>query len=261
MKPKGMNVAARAMAALNEGITYDQMDCQEFVEYCVRECGGELDSRGSNDMVRNHCAWLGTLENAMAEGKLVKGAGLLIWREENEKLPDKYRGDGFGDFYHVAFYVGEKALYDQDKNGKSRLCNAVHSSETMGRVAGTTTANGYTHVMLFDCIDYGMDTAGLGLGAAAESIINDEPDESVNDVDRTDAGKAAPLAAPVYVRVETANGGGVNIREKPQKGAITKYAAPVGTRMLLLGEKNGYYKVMYLGKARWVMKEFAVVEG
>lgn len=255
--PKGINVAARAIKALDEGITYQQMVCNKYIEYCVNECGGKLKTSGMNDMVRNHSAWMGTLDNAEAEGKLVKGAVLLMWRDESEKLPAKYRGDGLGDFYHGGYFVGDKALYDADKNGKKRLCNAMHSSETMGRVAGTTTKNGWTHVMLLDCIDYDMDSSGLNLSADAEAILNTEPAQE--DVINNE-GQSVQPALHAYVQVVSANGGDVRIRERPEKGAIWKYAAPVGTRLMVMGEKNGFYKVMYQGKARWLDKNFAMKE-
>lgn len=109
------------------GYTYDEMDCQAFVEHCVKQAGGEMNYRGSNDMAR-HAVWMGTLENAKAAGKLVPGAGMLIHEDTEANLPAQYRGDGLGDFSHVGLYVGENALTDTDKNGKSRSCDVVHSS-------------------------------------------------------------------------------------------------------------------------------------
>ena len=52
--------------------------------------------------------------------------------------PTKYHADGLGNFSHVGLYAGEDALIDTDKYGKPRSCNVVHSSATMGRVAGST---------------------------------------------------------------------------------------------------------------------------
>lgn len=86
---------------------------------------------------------LWTLAEAKKQGKLVKGAFLFIKSED--KSPSKYK-DALGDFDHVGMYVGPKALTDKDKNGKKRTCDVMHSSATMGRVAGSTLANGWTHV-------------------------------------------------------------------------------------------------------------------
>jgi len=179
-KPTGAAVAARAIKAVDEGHTYQKMDCQAFIEYCVQQCGGQMAYAGSNDMYRNAQVYLATIANAKAEGKLVPGAGLLIVEEVSSKTPAKYRGDGLGDATHVGFYVGENALTDVDKNGKSRVCNVVHSGQTMGRVAGSTLKNGWTHVVLFREIDYtGVSIpSGVVVGGAlaAEDTVKDDPE-------------------------------------------------------------------------------------
>ena len=191
-KPSGATVAAKAVAAVAEGHTYAEMDCQAFVEYCVNQCGGHMAYAGSNDMYRNAAAYLATIANAKAEGKLVPGAGLLIVEDVSDSTPAKYRGDGLGDATHVGLYVGEKALTDVDKNGKSCVCNVVHSGSTMGRVAGSTLANGWTHVILFKEIDYaGVSIpSGVVVGGAisAEDTTKDNP-EGLSVADAADVHK------------------------------------------------------------------------
>ena len=118
-----------------------------------------MDYRGSNHMARS-VAWLGTLENAQAEGKLKPGALLFIHEEDESGLPAQYQGDGLGDFSHVGLYVGENALTDTDKHGKRRECDVVHSSQSMGRVCGSTLKNGWTHVGLAKDIDCGIEVPG-----------------------------------------------------------------------------------------------------
>ena len=163
MKPTGNQVARAATLAAHVGYTYDELDCQAFVEHCVRQAGGRMDYLGTNDMARR-AAWLGTLDEARAQGRLVPGAGLLIREATEANLPARYTGDGLGDFSHVGLYVGENALTDTDKNGRRRACDVVHSSATMGRVAGSTLQNGWTHALWFSEIDYAV-TAGAGAGA------------------------------------------------------------------------------------------------
>ena len=191
-KPSGAAVAAKAIATVAEGHTYTEMDCQAFVEYCANACGGHMVYAGSNDMYRNASVYLATIANARAEGKLVPGAGLLIVEEVSEGTPAKYRGDGLGDATHVGLYVGEKALTDVDKNGKSRVCNVVHSGSTMGRVAGSTLANGWTHVILFKEIDYtGVDLpSGVVVGGTltTEDTAKDNP-EGLSAADAVDVSK------------------------------------------------------------------------
>ena len=73
-RPSGADVAARAIAAVTEGHSYAEMDCQAFVEHCVTACGGAMAYAGSNDMARNAVSGLWTLAQAKAAGKPVKAA-------------------------------------------------------------------------------------------------------------------------------------------------------------------------------------------
>jgi len=233
-KPTGAAVAARAVQAVAEGHTYQQMDCQAFIEYCVQQCGGKMDYAGSNDMYRNAQVYLATIANAKAEGKLVPGAGLLIVEEVSSKTPAKYRGDGLGDATHIGFYVGENALTDVDKSGKSRVCNVVHSGQTMGRVAGSTLKNGWTHVMLFREIEYGFTVAAgvqLGGALAAEDTVKDDPEgigtvSGKPDVSKYYTVKRGSLGGAVRRLQAWLNdvGGGNALAEDGQFGAATEAA-------------------------------------
>ena len=178
MKPTANQVARAATLAAHVGYTYDELDCQAFVEHCVRQAGGRMDYLGTNDMARR-AAWLGTLDEARAQGRLVPGAGLLIREATEANLPARYAGDGLGDFSHVGLYVGENALTDTDKNGRRRACDVVHSSATMGRVAGSTLQNGWTHALWFSEIDYAV-TAGAGAGGTSAGAGMDVGAEGTN---------------------------------------------------------------------------------
>ena len=201
MKPTGTQVAKAAALAVGVGYTYDEMDCQAFIEHCARQAGGRMDYLGTNDMARR-AAWLGTLSQARAEGRLTPGAGLLIREETDANLPARYAGDGLGDFSHVGLYVGEGALSDTDKNGRRRACDAVHSSATMGRVAGTTLQNGWTHAMWFSEIDYGEGDGGTGAtgtGATAPAGATATPGATgtgaTGEPGATGTGATAPTGA------------------------------------------------------------------
>lgn len=260
MEATGKAVAEQMIRLV--GTPYSRLDCQGVIEEAVKAAGGHMAYRGSNDMARN-LAWLGTLENAKAafDGKLPVGAGLFIHEEESESTPARYRGDGLGDFTHVGLYVGADALTDTDKSGRRRSCDVVHSSQSMGRVAGSTMKNGWTHVGFFKEIDCGVAfDGGVELSPAAKDILNQTTDAEENAGDAAISDSVQPNR-PAYVNVTSADGNPVRIREKPEKGAIYKYKAPVGTRLMVMGEKNGFYKVMYNGKARWIMKEFTEAEG
>ena len=204
MRPTGKTVAAAALALAQNYHSYQDMDCQAMIERAVRNAGGSMDYRGSNHMARS-VAWLGTIENVQAEGKLEPGALLFIHEEDESGLPVQYQGDGLGDFSHVGLYVGENALTDTDKNGKRRACDVVHSSQTMGRVCGSTLKNGWTHVGWAQEIDYGAEVLpGVALGA---------------EIGQEETGQAEPEAekAVSSAAVRSPDGTPVKLRKSPSR--------------------------------------------
>ena len=235
MKPKGTDVATAAVLAVGVGYTYDEMDCQAFIEHCARQAGGAMDYLGTNDMARR-AAWLGTLDEARAQGCLVPGAGLLIREETDANLPARYAGDGLGDFSHVGLYVGENALTDVDKNGNARSCDVVHSSATMGRVAGSTLANGWTHAMWFQEIDYGND-AGLGVDQGADS--GDVADGGIDISDGLTAGVPA-TSTKHYAVVVTSDGGPVKLRKSASQQEPMYWLVNNAARVLVERERDGW---------------------
>ena len=235
MKPTGTDVAAAAVQAAHVGYTYEDMDCQAFIEHCARQAGGRMDYLGTNDMARN-AAWLGTVDNARAQGKLVPGAGMLIHEDTEANLPAKYRGDGLGDFSHVGLYVGENALTDTDKNGQKRACDVVHSSATMGRVAGSTLANGWTHVMWFPEIDYGNE-AGLGVDQGADS--GDVADGGMDMSDELTAGVPA-TSTKHYAVVVTSDGGPVKLRKSASQQEPMYWLVNNAACVLVERERDGW---------------------
>lgn len=162
-KPTGAQVVAQALQYAQEKRSYQEMDCQAMIEAAVRACGGKMDYAGSNAMARA-VTGLTPLSEAEKAG-LQLGMALFI-HEDGGTYPAKYHADGLGNFSHVGLYAGENALVDVDKKGRERACNVVHSSSSMGRVAGSTLANGWTHAGYFKEIDYG--DAGTSAGEAAD---------------------------------------------------------------------------------------------
>ena len=236
MKPKGKDVAAAAVQAVSVGYTYDEMDCQAFVEHCVKQAGGAMSYRGSNDMAR-HAAWLGTLENAQAKGMLRPGALLFIHEEDESALPARYAGDGLGDFSHVGLYVGADALSDTDKSGRRRACDVVHSSATMGRVAGSTLQNGGTHVGGAHEIDYGEEaTPGVEPGAG---IDQGEAGGAAAVGDGLTAGSPA-AGAERYAVVASPDGGPVKLRRSASRDEPLYWLVNAGARVRVERERDGW---------------------
>ncbi len=252
MKPRAVQLARAAVQAVGVGYTYDELDCQAFIEHCARQAGGAMDYLGTNDMARR-AAWLGTLSQAQAEGRLVPGAGLLIREETEENLPARYAGDGLGDFSHAGLYVGPDALTDTDKTGRMRSCDAVHSSATMGRVAGSTLQNGWTHAIWFPEIDYGegdaTGTPGAGAGATGATGTGGTGTTGAGTGPTTGVTPGTPGAtgtpgagAPtltagtvptVYATVVSPDGGPVKLRRSASAEETLYWLVGAGARVLV----------------------------
>lgn len=280
MKPTANQVARAATLAAHVGYTYDELDCQAFVEHCVRQAGGRMDYLGTNDMARR-AAWLGTLDEARAQGRLVPGAGLLIREATEANLPARYAGDGLGDFSHVGLYVGENALTDTDKNGRRRACDAVHSSATMGRVAGSTLQNGWTHALWFSEIDYAV-TAGAGAGADGANAGGTSTGTSAGTSGTgtgtgagtggtgTNAGGTGATPAPgltagavpaAYATVTSPDGGPVKLRKSASRGESLYWLVGAGARVRVERTRDGWSLVTALctdGYTRraWMMNAY-----
>lgn len=254
-KPTGLEVAQTAIDIWKTRTSYDQMDCQAFIEASVNHAGGSMAYAGSNDMARNAIVWMGTIENAEAEGKLVPGAGLMIHEDDESGLPAQYQGDGLGDFSHVGLYIGDDlAIKDYAKGAIfKRTCNAIHSSSSMGRVAGTTLQNGWTHVVWFKDIDYGEEvTPGVTLGVGLETT-DPAYDEDGNETEEApEEGTYEVIPATVYAQ----NGKPVKIRSKPDVSSDLYWTREVGTVLEVLDKGKTWCKVRSRSRVGYMMTKF-----
>ncbi len=194
-KPMGAAVAGNAAAkAVAGAISYQQQDCQAFVEGCVRDCGGGMAYRGSNDMFRNACTWLGTVKEAKALGRLVPGALLFIHAFDGGE-PSAYRADGKGNASHVGLYCGLDGA------------EAAHSSASRGRVATSTLKNGWTHAGWAKEIDYGSEGERVATVTMRATVVstNGEP---VKLRSTPDTSRPYLAKVPVGTAVEVLEAGG-----------------------------------------------------
>lgn len=224
-------------------IDYDDHDCQDFMELIFQNCGQRMRYDGSNDMYRNACVWIGTLSEAEKLGRVVPGVALFIHAFDGGE-PTKYREDGKGNASHVGMYVGENALTDVDKKGRNRVCNVVHSSKSMDRVAGSTLKNGWTHVGLWKNVDYGF------------GVVNDE-DKELENSENGDENMAT--IAVEYAVVNTANGAPVNFRtKKSTKSDLVPRVPeiPNGARVKVRSMGNDWCAISYNGYDGYVLNEF-----
>lgn len=229
MKPNGDQVAKAAVSTVLAGHTYDEMDCQAFVEYSVKQAGGAMNYRGSNDMARN-AEWLGTLDEAKSKGYLIPGALLFIREEDEDNLPDRYAGDRLGDYSHVGIYLGDNNSFsDLDKNGIRRTCNVAHSSSTMRRAAGSTLQNGWTHVGLAKEIDYSV-TIEDEPEVIEPNTPDTETDECVNNSGLTSGSTSSGTR---YAKVTSSNGYPVKLRKSPSTNENVYWKVNNGARVIV----------------------------
>lgn len=106
---------------------------------------------------------------------------------------------------------------------------------------------------------YGIDQSTLAVR------LGDGDSGELLDMSILDEGEAQSLLVtvaelstpkPSYLRVMTANGYPLKIREAPEKGAITKYSVNNGAVLLTTGSKGNYYKVVLNNKVRYADKRF-----
>lgn len=154
------------------GTPYDEMDCQAFIEKCLKDCGNSTNLPGSNawyrECIRN--GWTGTPEECKAEfGTVPKGAFVFILKDVSDSTPAKYRDDGIGDAYHIGIVT------NKDKG-------AIHSSKSKGGVCqsefhGKTIRNGgWNRIGLWNKVDY--EIPNWNLPVADDSHI---PSEDFDD--------------------------------------------------------------------------------
>ena len=227
------------------GRSYQEMDCQAFVEKCMEKVGIRMDLAGSNTWYReiNRNGWTGTPEECVKIfGSVPKGA-LLFILEQNGKEPEKYRKDGIGNASHIGIKTGR---------GKG----AIHSSGSRGCVAEsefhdkTIRNGGWNRVGLWNRMDYGKTVNWL-----LEHIgIGQEPVNEQKEEDKK-----------MTVTVYSENGKPVNLRKSADKSAALLDVVPVGTDVEIIGsayDRNGkaWSKIKVDGKTGWMMTEFLATD-
>lgn len=135
------------------GTPYDEMDCQAFVERCLKDCGDYTNLSGSNawyrEVMKN--GWVGTPEDCIRlQGEVPKGAFLFILSKVSDTTPQKYRDDGIGDANHIGIvtHKGEGAIHSSRKRGG--VCQSEFHDKTIKN-------GGWNRVGLWNRVDYGLE--------------------------------------------------------------------------------------------------------
>ena len=203
------------------GVPYSKMDCQAFVEQCLRDCGLEKNLAGSNAWFRevwNRGAVMTPEECVRQLGTVPPGAFLFILAQDG-KEPEKYRKDGLGNASHIGIVTG-------------RGEGAIHSSASRGCVAESKFRNksisgGWNRIGLWDPVSY--DYGSSGVSESGGSVQT--PSES------------APAAE--VARVCSENGLPVNTRKGPGKHYDLSKAGKlsVGTLVEVLKRQGEWVRI------------------
>lgn len=109
----GAEYARQAQSSKYDGLSYDDADCQKFVELVLIDCGvrkegGQpYDWKGSNSMWRNALSWKGTIEECIARyGEIPLGAWVFIVKNDGGEVERGYH-DKEGNAKHVGIYVSQ----------------------------------------------------------------------------------------------------------------------------------------------------------
>ena len=226
------------------GRSYEEMDCQAFVEKCMADVGYRKDLGGSNSWYRECMkhGWAGSPEECAKEfGSVPKGALLFILEDVGPKTPTKFRNDGIGDVTHMGIVTG-------------RNDGAIHSSSSRGCVAtskfkGKTIPNGgWNRIGLLSVFDYGntvnwvMEHSSFGQ-APKEEPIKEEP--------------------TMNVIIHSENGGPVKLRQgnDPKRSGYSIWEEiPSGTGAEVLQSGAEWSRIRVGNRTGWMMSRFLVAD-
>lgn len=100
--------------------TYDEIDCQAFVEKVLADLGvrkpdgSVYNWRGSNSMYRNYYSWRGSKEECISKfGCVPVGAFVYVWDPTGEE--ERGYHDGLGNAKHVGIYCGGDLVRDSTR--------------------------------------------------------------------------------------------------------------------------------------------------
>lgn len=212
------------------GRSYEEMDCQAFVERCLKDCGNSTDLGGSNSWYREvgKNGWVGTPEECVKiYGSVPKGTFLFILEPVSASTPEKFRNDGIGDATHIGLVTGQGEGAIHSSSSKGGVCESKFSGKTIKN-------GGWNRVGLWDQVDYGVDFI---------------PDSGTDDDPEPDPAKE------MYVVAE--NGKPVNLRVKPNTKAALVDQIPVGEVVTLLKQNgSGWAYIQWKKKKGWMMETF-----
>ena len=223
------------------------MDCQDFYEQCLKDCGLSMDLGGSNAWYRKirSTGWTGSPEECKAKfGSIPKGATLFIHAFDGGEEKRGYH-DGLGNASHIGIKTG---------TGKG----AIHSSASRGCVAEsefhdkTIRGGGWNMVGLSTLFDYG-DKINRILNGGADPEPDPEPpwdDDPGGDEVKT----------PEKAVVDIPNGTTVNMRSKASTSSALVERVPHGEEVTVLKKEKDWSRCSWKKWTGWIMNVYLVFE-
>ena len=122
----GKQYADQAKNTKYDKLTYDNVDCQAFCELVLKDIGVRQQNgavynwKGSNDIARNACSWIGTKEECVKQfGFIPLGAWAFIWDNTGKETQRGYH-DGLGNYSHIGIYIGDNIVRDSTRYKDSK---------------------------------------------------------------------------------------------------------------------------------------------
>lgn len=217
-----MNPEASAMipyAYSYLGTPYSTMDCQAFIERCLKDIGVNVNLSGSNAWYRR-MNWTGSPEECKKTfGQIPPGAFLFILEPVNGKTPERYCHDGIGDASHIGLYTGQ----GKGAVASSRKAGCVIESPFYGR----TINGGWNRVGLWtERLSYS-GTDGEGAGKIKQATV-------------------------------VADGGNyVKMRQEPSNSCNLYWEVPIGATVDVYRENgSGWANIQYGGRTGWMKTQY-----
>ena len=220
------------------------MDCQDFYEQCLRDCGLNMDLSGSNAWYRKmiQTGWTGSPEECKRVfGCIPNGATLFIHAFDGGEQKRGYF-DGLGNASHIGIKTG---------TGEG----AIHSSYTRGCVCEskfkdkTIPNGGWNMVGLSSLFDYGDKINRMLPGGGG-----DEPAPPWEDDPQEDPGEGDKMPEVIQATVYSENGAPVKMRAsktKPKTGKVLYDDLPVGTVVDVTERGEKWCRVNYKKRTGW----------
>ena len=151
----GKQYAEQAKNQKYNSLTYDDVDCQAFCELILKDigirnsAGKAYNWKGSNDIARNACSWLGTKEECIKQfGQIPLGAWAFIWENKTGKEKERGYTDGKGNYSHIGIYIGNDIVRDSTRYKNS-------SGEYVRNGPGNRSLSAFNIIGLAAMLDFG----------------------------------------------------------------------------------------------------------